>query len=112
LDVDFDEDMSDIKALSETERRVLKPFVKNDANKDETWFAVFGKFVVPAGEYKTPIELARRVTKEFSMVFNIPRYQYRSGTSWDWWQISLHCREQVGNASQGSQSTTSITQAR
>jgi hypothetical protein len=50
LDVDFEEDMPVIKALSETKRRMLKPFVKNDANKDETWFIVFGKFVVPAGK--------------------------------------------------------------
>jgi hypothetical protein len=77
LDVDFNEDMAAIKALSETERRILRPFVKNDTNKTETWFVVFGKFVVPAGEYKTPMELARRVAKEFSTVFNIPRYQYR-----------------------------------
>jgi hypothetical protein len=77
LDVDFDEDMPAIKALSETERRILKPFVKNDTNKEETWFVVLGKFVVPAGEYKTPMELARRVAKEFSMAFHIPRYQNR-----------------------------------
>jgi hypothetical protein len=76
LDVDFDDDMPAIKALSESERRILKPFIKNDTNKDETWFVVFGKFVVPAGEYKTPMELARRVAKEFSIVFNIPRYQH------------------------------------
>ena len=54
-------------------QRILQPFVKDDTNKDEKWFIVFGHLVVPAGEYKTPMELARRVTKEFSVVFNIPR---------------------------------------
>ena len=77
LDVDFTEDMSGIKAIGETEQRILRPFVKDDTNKNESWFVVFGKFVVPAGEYKTLMELARRVAKEFSAVFNIPRYQYR-----------------------------------
>jgi hypothetical protein len=63
--------------LSETERRILRPFANNDTNKNETWFVVFGKFVVPAGEYKTAMEQARRIAKEFSMVFNIHRYQLR-----------------------------------
>ena len=77
LDADFTEDMSGIKAFGETERRILRPFVKDDTNKNEPWFVVFGKFVVPAGEYKTTMELARRVAKEFSAVFNIARYQCR-----------------------------------
>ena len=77
LDVDFTENMAALRALSDLERRILRPFVKDDKNKTEPWFVVFGKFVIPAGEYKTPMELARRVAKEFSGVFNIPRYQYR-----------------------------------
>ena len=77
LDVDFTEDMSGIRALGNTERRILRPFVKDDTNKDESWFVVIGKFVIPAGEYKTTMELARRVAKEFSAVFNIARYQCR-----------------------------------
>jgi hypothetical protein len=77
LDVDFTEDMAGIRALSMAQRRILRPFVKNDTNKDESWFVILGKFVVPAGEYKTSMELARRIAKEFSAVFNIPRYQYR-----------------------------------
>jgi hypothetical protein len=77
LDVDFTENMPAIKAMSETERRILRPFVKDRANKTETWFILFSKFIVPAGEYKTTMELARRVAKEFSAIFNIPRYQYR-----------------------------------
>jgi hypothetical protein len=77
LDVDFTEDMSGIEAFGDTERRILRPFVKDETNKNESWFVVIGKFVVPAGEYKTTMELARRVAKEFSAVFNIARYQCR-----------------------------------
>jgi hypothetical protein len=77
LDVDFTEDMSRIRSFGDTERRILRPFVKDDTNKNEPWFVVIGKFVVPAGEYKTTMELARRVAKEFSAVFNIARYQCR-----------------------------------
>ena len=82
LDVDFTEDMSGIQAIGAIGNRILRPFVKDDTNKDESWFVVIGKFVVPAGEYKTPMELARRVAKEFSAVFNIPRYQYRMQAEW------------------------------
>ena len=77
LDVDFNENMPAIKAMTETERRILRPFVKDKTSRAETWFVLFSKFIVPAGEYKTTMELARRVAKEFSTVFNIPRYQYR-----------------------------------
>jgi hypothetical protein len=77
LDVDFTEEMSAIAEMTDVERRILRPFVKDESNKDETWFIVFAKFVIPAGEYRTPMELARRIAKEFSTVFNIRRYQYR-----------------------------------
>jgi hypothetical protein len=75
LDVDFTKDMSGIRSFGDTERRILRPFVKDDTNKTEPWFVVIGRFVVPAEEYKTTMELARRVAKEFSAVFNIARYQ-------------------------------------
>ena len=77
LDVDFTTDMPGIVRLGSTAQRILQPFVKDESNKDENWFVVLGAFVIPAGEYKTPMDLARRVTKEFNALFNIPRYQYR-----------------------------------
>ena len=77
LDVDFTTDLPGIARMGKAVQRILQPFVKDDMNKDEEWFIVFGQFVIPAGEYRTPMELARRVTKEFNVVFNIPRYQYR-----------------------------------
>jgi hypothetical protein len=77
LDVDFNEHMTAINAMSETVRRILRPFVKGSTNRTETWFVLFSKLIIPAGEYKTTMVLARRVAKEFWTIFNIPRYQYR-----------------------------------
>jgi hypothetical protein len=77
LNVDFIEDMSRIGSFGNTERRMLRPFVKDDTNKNELWSVVIGKFVMPAVDYKTTMELARLVANEFSAVSNIPRYQFR-----------------------------------
>ena len=77
LDVNFTTDMRAVAAMGPTVQRILRQFVKDDTNKDEPWFVVISAFVVPAGEYKTPMELARRVVKGFNTLFNTPRYQYR-----------------------------------
>jgi hypothetical protein len=77
LDVDFTMESTGVRELRETQRRILRPFVKDATNKDEKWFVVLGEFIVPAGEYKVPLDIARRVVKGFNSVFSNFRYQYR-----------------------------------
>jgi hypothetical protein len=77
LDVDFTENDRAIRSMSTTVRRILKPFVKDSSNATEKWFVVLGQFTIPAGEYKSPLALAKLLTQRFNAVFNNARYQYR-----------------------------------
>ena len=77
FDVDITESASYIQTLGPMQRRILKPFYKDSTNASETWFVVLGQFTIPAGEYKTPLELGKRLVQQFNAVFGIVRYQYR-----------------------------------